>query len=86
MSSTVRNEKLSSGHSQDFPLQRNLLLLLTSRSINFEHGRVEGAQIQKVGHYFLDAVLHVAPTCKYHPPTKALAVSVYDMTKASQIK
>lgn len=32
------------------------------------------------------SVLHVAPTHKHHPPTKAAAVAVYDMTKASQIK
>lgn len=32
------------------------------------------------------SVLHVTPTLKQHPPTKAAAVPVYDMTKASQIK
>lgn len=32
------------------------------------------------------SILHVVLTRKHHPPTKAAAVPVYDMTKASQIK
>ena len=55
------------------------------------HHYVEGAQTQKKKKksrslFPRRSALHVAPTHKHHPPTKAAAVPVYDMTKASQIK
>lgn len=58
MSAIVKSEKLSSGHSRDvFPFSKEPLAP-TDQHINdfftLPRRRIEGALIQKVGHYFLD--------------------------------
>lgn len=91
VSSTVSTEKLSSGHSQDvFPFQRSLLTGWTAGQWfpnTASSSLCSGTTDPKSRSLFpRRSILHVAHTGKYHPPTKAAAVPVYNMTKASQIK
>lgn len=80
--------------SLSFLFKRSPLLLLTSRSMVFLHSifiimlREHRLKKKKKSRSLFPrrSALHVAPTHKHHPPTKAAAVPVYDMTKASQIK